>query len=82
MSSQGVILIDLMAIGFIILILNLVRRHTLIIGHVLIYFSVQLSIMFTRQIELMQTIAMLELKLQEVENQTKCADQITNSIHL
>jgi Uncharacterized conserved protein (DUF2304) len=125
MSTQGVILIDLMALGFIILILNFVRKHTLNIGHaliwiiavvgmmtlvtftplrdfitravgaiypasaltllafvfffiVLIYFSVQLSIMSTRQIELIQTIAVLELKVQEVKSQTADMTQITD----
>lgn len=125
MSIQGVILIDLMAIGFIILILNLVRKHTLVIGYaliwilavaglmilvtitplrdlitkvvgaeypasalsllafvfifsVLIYYSVQLSVMSTRQIELIQTIAVLELSLQEKETRLQEMAEATN----
>ena len=118
MTTQGVILIDLMALGFLLLILNLVRKHDLVIGYallwmiavigmmalvtftplqdfatkavgavypasalsllafvfifiVLIYFSVQLSVMSSRQIELIQAIAILELKLQEKANLTQ-----------
>ena len=118
MTTQGVILIDLMALGFLLLILNLVRKHDLVIGYallwmvsviglmalvtftplqdfatkavgavypasalsllafvfifiVLIYFSVQLSVMSSRQVELIQAIAILELKLQEKANLTQ-----------
>jgi hypothetical protein len=116
MSTQGVILIDIMAFGFIILILHLIRRKYLNIGFaliwliavvgfmllvtltpirdlvtvavgaiypasaisllafvfifiILIYFSVQISILSNRQVELIQTIAMMELFQQENESQ-------------
>jgi len=126
MSIQGVILIDLMGLGFLFLILNLVRNHNLVIGHaliwmiavigmmvlvtftplrdfvtkavgaiypasalsllafvfifiVLIYFSVQLSVMSSRQVELIQAIALLELKLQGKETLTVETAQVPDS---
>jgi hypothetical protein len=126
MNTQGVILIDLIALGFLLLILNLVRRHKLVIGYallwmtallgamalvtitplrdfttrvvgaiypasalsllafafffvVLIYFSVQLSVMSSRQVQLIQAIAILELKLQENGNLTIEAAQVPDS---
>ena len=129
MSTQGVILIDLMAFGFIFLILNLIRNHILNIGHaliwliaviglmvlvtitplrdfitkivgavypasavsllafvfifiVLIYFSVQLSIISSRQIELIQSIAILELKVDEKENRIEKIAQTSDSQQL
>ena len=115
MSLQGVLLIDLMGLGFILLILNLMRKHSLIVGYgiiwisavagmmilvsvtplrdlvtrvvgaeypasaisllafvfifvVLIYFSVQFSLMSTRQAALIQTIAILEHKIKEKDS--------------
>ena len=108
MSLQGIILIDLLGIGMMILIINLIRTKKLYIGYavlwflaitglmiiisippllenlprmvgatypasalsliafvliflVLIFFSVQLSIISARQVELIQTIALQEL---------------------
>lgn len=112
MSTQGIILIDVLALGFIILIVNLVRTHrlavdygiiwllavaglmvmvsfqpllawiTMIVGArfpastlsllafvfifgVLIFFSMQLSQISNRQIDLIQSFALKELLEQE-----------------
>jgi hypothetical protein len=112
MSLHGVVLIDILALGYIVFILDLIRRQRLAIGYallwlaavvclmtlvnftplrdwitvmvgatypasalsllafgfmfvVLIYFSVQLSIMSARQVELIQAITLLELSLKE-----------------
>ena len=112
MSTQGILLIDIMAFGLILLTLNLLRRHMLTLGYaitwlialvgiilivsiapflelvtkavgaifpasaislvafvfifiVLILFSVQISILSKRQVDLIQSIAMLELYIQE-----------------
>jgi hypothetical protein len=118
MSIQGIVFIDLLGLGFIVLILNLVRKHNLVVGYallwilavvsmmvlvtvtplrdtitrlvgaeypasavsllafvfiflMLIYFSVQLSVMSRRQVELMQTIAIMEQKIHEKDNMIK-----------
>jgi len=112
MSLQGIILLDIVGLGLIILILNLIRTKVLHIGYavvwflavigpmiivsvpsllsllprvvgatfpasalsllaflfiflILIFFSVQLSIMSARQIEIIQAIALQELLAQE-----------------
>jgi hypothetical protein len=112
MSIQGIVLVDLMGLGLIFLILNLVRIKNLYIGYaaiwflaisglmlivsipsvlsflprlvgavypasaisllafgfiflVLIFMSVQLSILSTRQVELIQALAIKELTEQE-----------------
>jgi hypothetical protein len=112
MSIHGVLLIDILALGYIVVILDLIRRQRLAIGYallwlaavvslmtlvsfsplrdwitnmvgatypasalsllafgfmfvVLIYFSVQLSILSARQVELIQAITLLELSLKE-----------------
>jgi hypothetical protein len=108
MSVQGIVLIDLLGLGFILLILNLIRTRRLHVGYavvwflavavsmlivsvppllgflpkivgavfpasalsllafafifaVLIFFSVQLSIISARQVELIQALAVNEL---------------------
>lgn len=112
MSTQGILLIDFVAFGLILVTLNLLRRHMLTLGYaliwlialvgliiivsipkfmelvtmlvgaifpasaislvafvfifvVLIFFSVQISILSKRQVDLVQTIAMLELSIEE-----------------
>jgi hypothetical protein len=114
MSIQGIVLIDIVGLGLIILILNLVRTKKLHVGFaviwflvvtglmivisvppllsllprlvgatfpasalslvgfvfiflVLIFFSVQLSLISVRQIELAQAFALRELLAQEVQ---------------
>jgi ABC-type transport system involved in multi-copper enzyme maturation permease subunit len=109
MSTQGIILIDLIGLGLIVLILNLVRTHTLHAGYaavwllavaalmimisippllaaltvavgatypasalsllafififvMLVFFSVQLTILSTRQVKLIQALALRELR--------------------
>ena len=109
MSTQGIILIDLIGFGLIVLILNLVRTHALYAGYaavwllavaalmimisipqllaavtvavgaiypasalsllafififvMLVFFSVQLSLLSTRQVKLIQTLALRELR--------------------
>jgi hypothetical protein len=111
-SAQGIILIDLLGLGFIALIINLVRTHRLYVGYgimwlvavvglmvmvslqpllawitllvgarfpastlsllafvfifgVLIFFSMQLSQISNRQIDLIQALAIKELLEQE-----------------
>lgn len=123
MSTQGILLIDIMAFGLILLTLNLLRRHMLTLGYaitwlialvgiiliisiapflefvtkavgaifpasaislvafvfifiVLILFSVQISILSKRQVDLIQSIAMLELYIQE----NKSADEKRESL--
>jgi len=112
MSLQGIVFVDIMGLGLIFLILNLVRTKKLYIGHaviwflavsglmimvsapplltllprmvgatypasalsllafvfiflVLIFFSVQISILSARQVELIQALAIKELVNQE-----------------
>jgi Uncharacterized conserved protein (DUF2304) len=112
MSLQGVILIDILAIGLLLLTLNLIRLHKLYVGYgvlwtlalcilmfivsvppllelvtkavgalfpasavsllafvfifvVLIFFSVQLSIISARQVDLIQSLALKELLTEE-----------------
>ena len=114
MSTYGIILIDLMGIGLLLLILNLVRTKKLHVGYaiiwflaiialmllisvppllellpkvvgaifpasalsllafvfifvVLIFFSVQISVISTRQERLIQSIALRELLIEEEE---------------
>ncbi len=104
MSIQGIVIIDLLGLGFVLLILNLIRTKKLVVGFgvvwllavggmmvlisvppllqglpallgaiypasalsllafvfiflILIFFSVQISILSTRQVELIQTVA-------------------------
>lgn len=115
-SVQGIVFIDTVGIGLIILILQLVRTHKLYVGYaliwllsvvglmtivsfppllmlvtravgamfpasalsllafmfiflVLVFMSVKLSILSTRQTELMQTLALNELSTQEQKSQ-------------
>lgn len=124
MSIQGIILIDILGLGLIILILNLVRTHKLHVGYaviwllavsglittisippllalvtkavgaiypasalsllafvfiflVLIFFSVQLSLISARQVELTQALALKELLAQEgqIDNGTLSHEQ-------
>jgi hypothetical protein len=112
MSLQGIVLIDLLSVGLLLLILNLIRTKKLYVGYAvvwclavvsmmviisipplltllpkvvgaifpasalsllafififltLIFFSVQLSLIATRQVELIQAIALQELLAQE-----------------
>jgi hypothetical protein len=112
MSTQGIVLIDIVGLGLIVLILILVRTHRLHVGYavvwllavlglmvtvsiptlltlvtkivgatypasalsllafvfifmMLIFFSVQLSLLLTRQVELAQSLALSELLEQE-----------------
>ena len=112
MSTQGIVLIDIMGLGLILLTLNLVRTHRLYVGYavmwalavsglmilvsvpsllglvtvlvgaifpasavsllafvfifiVLIFFSVELSILSSRQVELAQSLALNELLRKE-----------------
>jgi len=112
MSTQGILLIDFLGLGFILLVINLVRTHRLYVGFgvvwllavaglmvmisiaplrnfitlvvgarfpasamsllafvfifgVLIFFSMQLSALSKRQIELIQSLALKELLEQE-----------------
>lgn len=121
MSIQGIILIDILGVGLIILILNLIRTKNLHLGYaviwflavitpmiivsvpsllellpvivgaiypasalsllafififlVLIVFSVQLSLMSARQVELVQAIALNELLAQEKQIGTDASD--------
>lgn len=121
MSAQGIILIDIMGLGLIILIVNLVRTHKLHVGYaiiwllavltlmilvsappllslvtqavgaifpasalsllafvfiilVLIVFSVQLSLLSARQVELAQSQALGELLKQEEQAQNEALD--------
>jgi hypothetical protein len=116
MSTQGILLIDFVAFGLILLTLNLLRSHMLTLGYafiwlvalvgiilivsipqlmglitilvgaifpasaislvafvfifvVLIFFSVQISIMSKRQVDLIQSIAMLELSIEEYKTE-------------
>ena len=109
MSTQGIILIDLVGLGLIVLILNLVRTHALYAGYaaiwllavaalmimisipqllaavtvavgaiypasalsllafififvMLVFFSVQLTLLSTRQVKLIQALALRELQ--------------------
>jgi len=109
MSTQGIILIDLIGFGLIVLILNLVRTHALYAGYaavwllavaalmimisipqllaavtvavgaiypasalsllafififvMLVFFSVQLTLLSTRQVKLIQALALRELQ--------------------
>ena len=116
MSIQGIILIDILGVGLILLTLNLIRIQKLFVGYgilwimavfalvlivsvppllalvtkavgalfpasavsmlafififvVLILFSVQLSIVSNRQVELIQALALKELIIQEQRNE-------------
>jgi hypothetical protein len=122
MSTQGVILIDLLGLGLIILIFNLVRSHKLYAGYavtwllsacglmitiscppllmlvtkavgaifpasalsllafafiflVLIFFSVQLSILSARQVELAQAFALREYRTVE-KNESRSSGHV------
>jgi hypothetical protein len=115
MSTQGIVLIDIMGLGLIFLTLNLVRTHKLYVGYgvlwslavcgmmtivslpgllalvtkavgalfpasavsllafvfifvVLIFFSVQISLISSRQVELIQSLALKELLTQESQD--------------
>jgi hypothetical protein len=122
MSTQGIILIDIVGLGLIVLLVNLVRTHKLHVGYgviwllavlglmitisflplmtlvtrtvgatypasalsllafvfiflMLIFFSVQLSLVSARQIELAQSQAIRELLAQEDQSQDRAAEQ-------
>jgi hypothetical protein len=122
MSTQGIILIDIVGLGLIVLILNLLRTHKLHVGYaviwllavlglmimisflpllalvtkavgatfpasalsllafvfiflMLIFFSVQLSLLSARQIELAQSQALSELLAQEGQPPDQTLDE-------
>jgi hypothetical protein len=123
MSAQGIVLIDIMGLGLIFLILNLVRTKKLHIAYaaiwflavlalmviislppllsllprvvgaifpasalsllafvfiflVLIFFSVQLSILSQRQVELIQALALKELSAEEGRSELTGPEQV------
>jgi hypothetical protein len=120
MSTQGIILIDIIGFGLILLTLNLVRTHKLYVGYavmwalavagamvlisipplmafitvsvgatfpasavtllafvfifiVLIFFSVELSVISSRQVELAQSLALNELMRKEQHSANNAA---------
>ena len=125
MSTQGIIIIDILAVGLIILIINLLRNKKLTTGYaliwlisvgtmliilnippfldfvtkvvgavypasalsllafvlifmILIFFSVQISILSARQVDMIQEISFLENGLRQLKSEEKSgwADEI------
>jgi hypothetical protein len=129
MSTQGIILIDIIGFGLILLTLNLVRTHKLYVGYavmwalavagamvlisipplmafitvsvgatfpasavtllafvfifiVLIFFSVELSVISSRQVELAQSLALNELMRKEQHSANNAAKDRESSTKL
>jgi hypothetical protein len=129
MSTQGIILIDIIGFGLILLTLNLVRTHKLYVGYavmwalavagamvlisipplmafitvsvgatfpasavtllafvfifiVLIFFSVELSVISSRQVELAQSLALNELMRKEQHSANNAAKDRKSSTKL